>query len=174
MTTVTISETDGAFLAQVREAMEFYFGADQRRIAHALKVTAHARFLLGFIDAQPVLTLAACYLHDIGIPEAERKYGCCAGKQQEVEGPPVARQILQRLGVDPELIDAVCLLVSRHHTPAGVDSPEFRILWDADALVNLTEVVSGKEQHRIEEILSRSLVTEPGYRRACQLYLPTA
>ena len=30
-----------------------------------------------------MITLAAAYLHDIGIPEAERRYGSCAGPHQE-------------------------------------------------------------------------------------------
>ena len=45
---------------------------------------------------------AAAVLHDIGIREAERKHGSSAGKYQEVEGPPIARRILEKLSVDPE------------------------------------------------------------------------
>lgn len=158
-------------LVQVRLAMETYFAADQRRIEHALQVADHCRELLQFIDAEPVLTLCAAYLHDIGIPESERKYGQCTGKQQELEGPPVARDLLQALGHETDFIDNVCLLIANHHTPAGVDSPEFRILWDADGLVNLSEVLEGKQPEEVVRILHKSLVTESGYRRARDLYL---
>lgn len=160
------------FIDRVRAAMETYFGADARRIMHARQVAAYARELLDYIDADPTTTLSAAYLHDIGIPEAERRYGSCAGPHQEELGPPVAREILQELGAQPALIETVCALIGRHHTPAGVDSPEFRILWDADALVNLVEVVPGKSPQRVAEIIDKSLVTEPGYRRAVSLFLP--
>jgi len=159
------------FIDRVHAAMEAYFGADARRIAHARQVVAYARELLDYIDADPTSTLAAAYLHDIGIPEAERRYGSCAGPHQEELGPPVAREILERLGAAPALVETVCTLIGRHHTPAGVDSPEFRILWDADALVNLVEVVPGKTPEQVAAILEKSLVTEPGYRRAVSLFL---
>lgn len=166
-----LDEPTSGVLRQVRRAMETYFGPDQRRIDHALQVTEYAEEFLSHIDADPLVTLCAAYLHDIGIPEAERKHGHCSGKQQEIEGPPVARMLLQDLAVDSVRVDTICCLIGNHHTPRGVDSPEFRILWDADALVNLAEVVDGLQPARVEEILRRSLVTEAGYRRAREIYL---
>jgi len=158
------------FLEQVRRDMEAYFGADRKRIEHALQVTAFARDLLAYVDADEQLTLAAAYLHDIGIHEAERKHGSCGGRYQEIEGPAVARQILSGLRAEETFIATVCEIVGKHHTPAGVDSPEFRIIWDADALVNLQEVLPGKPPDQVEAILRRCLVTEPGYRLACQQF----
>ena len=46
----------------------------------------------------PAVVLSAAYLHDIGIQEAERKYQSTAARYQEEEGPPIAREILTRLG----------------------------------------------------------------------------
>lgn len=161
-----------AFLASVDAAMASYFGADTRRINHARKVTGYAAEMLDYVDADPALTLTAALLHDIGIPEAERKHGASAGKLQELEGPPVAKALLQRLEAPDEFITLACELVGAHHTPGGVDSPEFRILWDADALVNLEEVVPGKDPEEVRAILDRSMVTEPGYRRALALFIP--
>ncbi len=68
------------FIDQVRKAMEEYFDEDIRRIRHAHAVAEHARELLDAMDADETLTLATAYLHDIGIPEAERKYGSAAGR----------------------------------------------------------------------------------------------
>jgi len=166
-----MTQEQGAFLDQVRRCMENYLSTDRRRVSHALQVTEYARALLDEIEGDPVVTLAAAYLHDIGIPEAERKYGHCAGPLQESEGPPVARALLERLGTDPGMIDEVCALVGKHHTPAAIDSAPFRILWDADALVNLAEVVDGKEPERVESIIDKAFVTEPGRRRAREIYL---
>jgi len=171
MELIKLDAADRHFLEQVRKAMETYFAADIRRITHAHEVTVHARNLLQYIDADPVLTLAATYLHDIGIPEAERKFCRCDGKLQEQEGPAVARELLTATGATELFIDNVCQLVGHHHTPCGIDSPEFRILWDADALVNLAEVVGSKENSVIESILNKALVTEPGYRMAQEIYL---
>ncbi|MDT8421198.1 MAG: HD domain-containing protein [Desulfuromonadales bacterium] len=168
---LSIDEAALSFLQQVKEAMVAYFGPDRRRIDHALQVTGYARELLRYIDADPLSTLSAAYLHDIGIPEAERKYGHASGTQQEIEGPPVARELLQALGGESRLVEQVCELIANHHTPAGIDSPEFRILWDADALVNLAEITAGKTREQIGQILDRWMVTEPGYRRACEIYL---
>lgn len=159
------------FVEKVRRAMEEYFGADARRIAHAHAVAGYARELLAYIDADETVTMAAAYLHDIGIPEAERRYGSCAGPYQEQEGPPVAREILTRLSAPPALVETICALVGAHHTPNGIDSPEFRILWDADALVNLAEILPGKSARQIRPILEKSMVTEPGFRRALVLFL---
>ena len=159
------------FAEKVRIAMEAYFGDDNLRIEHALQVAGHARELLSYIDADEMTTLAAAYLHDIGIPEAERKYGSCAGPYQEQEGPPVAREILDGIGAPEQLVSTVCALVGSHHTPAAIDSPEFRILWDADALVNLAEVLPGKSPDEIRSILAKCMVTEPGFRRALGLFL---
>lgn len=158
-------------LPQARLAMECYFGADTRRIGHALQVAAYAEEMLAYIDADPLVTLVAAYLHDIGIPDAERIYGSCAGPYQEELGPPVARELLAALGAPAGMIETVCTLIGRHHTPGGVDSPEFRILWDADMLVNLGEIVPGKSREQVHAILDKSMVTEPGYRRALALYL---
>ncbi len=166
-----LSTDDQLFLAQVRRVMESYFATDIRRIAHAHDVTEHAVNLLQYVDADPLVTIAASYLHDIGIPEAERKFGRCDGKLQEQEGPPVARMLLADIGAEAPFIDRVCQLVGHHHTAGAIDAPEFRILWDADALVNLAAVVADKNPAVVAAILSKALVTEPGFRMAQALYL---
>jgi putative nucleotidyltransferase with HDIG domain len=162
------------FLTQVKTAMENYFGQDRNRIDHALQVADFARELLRSVDADEQLTLSAAYLHDIGIHEAERKHGSNAGKYQELEGPAIAASLLGSLGAEPGFIRSVCEMVGKHHTPAAIDSPEFRILWDADALVNLGEVLPGKSTRDINTILAKSMVTEPGLRLAAELFLPMA
>ena len=162
------------FLESVRGAMVAYFGADARRIAHAEAVAGHARSLLAAIDADPVVTMAAAYLHDIGIHEAERRHGSNAGNFQEIEGPPIARQLLGDLDADPGLVEQVAQIVGKHHTPGGVDSPEFRILWDADALVNFAEILPGRPAGEVDALLERHMVTAAGLALARRLYLDSA
>jgi len=168
---IKLAPEDKAFLNSVRNAMEDYFGADQRRIDHALQVSMYAEELLSYIDADPVVVLAAAYLHDIGIHEAERKHGSNSGKWQEIEGPPIARVILERIGAEDSLVAQVVTIVANHHTSAGVDSPEFRVIWDADALVNFAEAFVGKDEPAIESALQNHMVTEPGFRIARKIFI---
>ena len=82
----------------LREAVS-YDGADIKRINHFLKVYAFAKMIgegEGLSSREQYILEAAAVLHDIGIHESERKYSSSAGKYQEIEGPEVARNILER------------------------------------------------------------------------------
>ncbi|MFC1672287.1 HD domain-containing protein, partial [Planctomycetota bacterium] len=85
----------------------------------------------------PRVVIAAGLLHDIGIHEAERVHGSASAKFQEQEGPPIARRIMEKIGFDEETIEHVCRIVGSHHTGGDIDTPEFRIVWDADLIVNM-------------------------------------
>ena len=85
------------------------------------------------------MILTAAYLHDIGIKEAERKYQSTAARYQEEEGPPVAREILSKLGAKAELIEEVCDIVGHHHHPRPEETINFKCLYDADLITNLEE-----------------------------------
>jgi len=168
---VKLNDDDKSFLDSVRESMIAYFGSDQKRIDHALQVSLYAEELLAYVDADPVTVLSAAYLHDIGIHEAERKHGSNSGKWQEIEGPPIAREILENLGAEEKLTEHVVAIIGSHHTTAGVNSPEFRIIWDADALVNFAGVMSGKTVAEIEALLQNHMVTEAGFRIARRIFI---
>jgi putative nucleotidyltransferase with HDIG domain len=168
---VKLSADQKAFLSSVRTAMEMYFSGDQRRVDHALQVSLYAEELLSYVDADPVLTLTAAYLHDIGIPEAERKHNSSSGKWQEIEGPPVAREILDKLGAEGSFAERVADIVANHHTREGVHSPEFRVIWDADALVNFAEAFTAKSEEQRESILRDHMVTEAGFRLARKIFI---
>ena len=127
--------------AVMREMIR-YFGNDVKRINHALKVHAFAR-LIAELEGLPekkreVLELCAI-LHDIGIHEAERKHGSAAGKYQEAEGPKVAEGILQKCGTDGGIVPRVLFLIGNHHSYGKIDDIDFRMLVEADFLVNLYE-----------------------------------
>lgn len=132
----------------ILKMIEFDAG-DPRRIQHFLKVYQYAS-LIGRkegLDAgtQKVLEMAAV-LHDIGILPAERKYGQCNGKLQEQEGPAYARELLEGFSeVTAEEIERVCYLIGHHHTYKDVDGIDYRILLEADFLVNAWEDQLPKE-----------------------------
>ena len=123
------------------EMIQFYKN-DPARIQHFVKVHAFAR-LMGQeekLDGETLKTLeAAALVHDIGIKPAEEKYGSCGGKLQEQEGPAAAREMLERLGVEPGRIERVCYLVGHHHTYTEIQGMDYQILVEADFLVNLYE-----------------------------------
>lgn len=145
-----------------------YFQGDPKRIQHFIKVYEYAR-LIGQeeqLDEMTQFTLeTAAIVHDIGIKPAEKKYGKCNGALQEKEGPAAARDILSRLGFYPAIIERVCYLVGHHHTYTNVDGLDYRILLEADFLVNLYEDKLPKEN--IKKALERVFETKTG-RYICQ------
>jgi putative nucleotidyltransferase with HDIG domain len=119
--------------------MKRYFRQDFKRIGHATKVARYAEQIAREIGGEPAVVLPAAYLHDIGIPEAERKYQSTGPKFQEEEGTPVAREILTRLGARSELVEEICGIIAHHHHPRPEEPPNFRAVYDADLIVNLEE-----------------------------------
>ena len=121
---------------------------DARRIQHLTKVHsfAHSIALSEGLPEDELFTLeVAALLHDIGIKPAEAQYGRCDGKLQEELGPPVARELLLGLGLNESCVERVCFLIGHHHTYESIDSTDWRILVEADFLVNLFEDCSSDE-----------------------------
>lgn len=119
-----------------------YYSGDPKRTQHFLKVYQFAK-LIGEEErldknTQHILETAAI-VHDIGIKIAEEKFGDCSGKLQEQEGPREAEKLLKSLGYKQEVIRRVSYLVGHHHTYQDVDGMDYRILLEADALVNMYE-----------------------------------
>jgi len=154
------------------EKMIAYNGADAARSHHALKVYALAR-AIGLEEGlsggeQEILELAAL-LHDIGIHESEKKYGSAAGEFQQIEGPPIARRILEECGAAQSAVERVCYLVSRHHTYSGIDGRDYQILVEADFLVNLFE--AGMKRDAAESVCANIFKTRAGIRMLKEMYL---
>jgi hypothetical protein len=164
----------GARLDEVRKAMEDYFGEDLRRRNHALRVTAFAGEILAGEPGDREVVIAAALLHDIGIREAERKYGSSAGDLQEREGPPVARGILARLGYPEPFIREVCEIIASHHSPGEIDTENFRVIWDADWLVNLGDEVGTEDLEHLRKIIGKVMMTATGKAIARKIYLDNA
>ena len=142
--------------------MRRIFGDDQRRIQHALKVLAYAEEIQSIEGGDPLTVKAAAILHDIGIHEAERKHGSSAGSFQEIEGLPIARKIMAQVGIDENTIEHVCRIVGSHHSARGIDTPEFRIIWDADQLINLIETGQSMGRKEFSQMLDRVFKTDKG------------
>ncbi len=147
------------------------FGEDDRRIRHALRVLELAKSILAEEGGDDEVVVAAALLHDIGIPEAEREYGSADGRYQERLGPPTACAILERLGMDEEKTRHVCAIIGAHHSGQGPDTVEFRILWDADWLVNAQEEFVDLPPDELRRRFDRIFRTRAGRTLADAFYL---
>jgi HD superfamily phosphodiesterase len=144
--------------------MKRYFADDFKRIGHATKVARYADRICKEEQGHPVVTTLSAYLHDIGIKEAERKYNSASPQYQHLEGPPVAREILTRLGAEEGMIDEVCDIIGHHHSPRHEETINFKIIYDADLIVNLEEKQkeSPTPPDHLEKIIEKSFLTKAG------------
>lgn len=158
-------------VSKVMEEMITYFDGDVRRINHALKVYGFSKTIgeLENLDKENQLILElAAILHDIGIKNSEIKYDSSAGNYQEIEGPPVAKEILSKYDLSEENIERVCFLIGNHHSYKNIDKVDFQILVEADFLVNIFEDEIKSEQ--VEIVKEKYFKTEAGIRLINSLY----
>jgi hypothetical protein len=151
--------------------MKKYFGTDFKRVHHAIKVAKVAEQILKMEGGNPLVIMGAAYLHDIGIHEAEKKYGSPSGHYQEMEGPAIAKEILERLSVQKEMIDEICDIIGHHHSPREEETLNFQVLYEADWLVNIEEEGVSKERKKVEELIGKVFRTVTGKQLAEKLYL---
>ncbi len=159
-------------ISKAKEKMIEYYAGDSRRVHHFLKVHSFAK-LIGELegmqaDELEILEIAAL-THDIGIKNAEMKYGYNNGRLQEQEGPPEARRLLRSLDVPEEVTDRVCYLVGHHHTYRNIDGIDYQILVEADFLVNLYE--DKADGDTIKKAYGNIFATESGKMLCRRLFL---
>lgn len=129
-------------LCETLRAMARYNQGHPNLIQHAAKVYAYSELIAldeGLADDALLTVQVAALLHDIGILPSEKKYGSGAGSYQQIEGPPVARALLEPLHLPEALVERVAYLIAHHHTYTDIDGLDYRILVEADFLVNIQE-----------------------------------
>jgi CRISPR/Cas system-associated endonuclease Cas3-HD len=171
-----LAEKENLLRDRVAIEMKKYFKSDFRRIGHATKVARYAEPIGKAEGGNLAVILSAAYLHDIGIHAAEKKHGSTAARYQELEGPPIAREILEKLGAKKELIEEVCDIVGHHHSPREEETSNFKAVYDADLIVNIEEGNKNKEPdpERLEKIIEKSFLTESGKKKAREVLLSQA
>ena len=133
------------------------------RINHFLKVYGFAK-AIGHkegidLETQEILEVSAL-MHDIGIRISLEKHNASSGHYQEIEGPPKAREILEKHKFTSQFIDRVCYLIGHHHTYNNIQGLDYQILIEADFLVNIYEEEIGKDQ--IKSIKDKIFKTKTG------------
>lgn len=148
---------------QLIKEMIAYYKGDAKRIQHFLKVYGFASYI-GKTEKLDNMTLeilvTAAIVHDIGIKAAEKKYGSCSGKYQEMEGPGLAKKMLQAIGYTDIIIERVCFLVGHHHTYQEIEGLDYQILVEADFLVNIYE--DNMDAKEIDTVIQRIFKTKTG------------
>ncbi|MEW6667934.1 MAG: HD domain-containing protein [Thermodesulfobacteriota bacterium] len=166
-----IGQKEDLLKDRVAVEMKRYFRNDFKRIGHASRVARYAEKIGKQEGGNLAVILAAAYLHDIGIKEAERKHQSSSARYQEQEGPPVAREILAKLGAREELIEEVCDIVAHHHHPRAEETVNFKCVYDADSLVNLEERLKETPipDERLASVLKGVFLTGSGLETARQV-----
>ncbi len=152
--------------------MKRYFKTDFKRIGHATRVARYAERIAKKETGNMAVILCAAYLHDIGIPESERKHQSTAPEYQELEGPPIAEAILEKLGAKDTLIHEVCDIIGHHHHPRQDDNINFKILYDADMITNTEErhKENPMEPDGLKKVIQTILLTEGGKEEAEKVF----
>jgi len=158
-------------IAEITTKMIEYSKGNRHDINHFLKVYALARTIgvcEGLDETTQTTLEAAALLHDIACPLCREKYGSTNGKYQEKEGPALVRTFLRDSGLSQEIVERAAYLVGHHHTPQGIDGPDYQILIEADCLVNADENQYSRE--RIENALAPVFRTGTGIRMLNAMY----
>jgi len=161
----------GRFKEKFSQAMKRYFDKDVKRIQHARKVARFAEEMVKREGGNPLVVLGSAFLHDIGIHEAEKKHGNPSGEVQEQEGPPIAKEMLKRLGLRSKMIEEICDIIGHHHHPREEETLNFQILYEADWLVNIEEDGFLKDREELETLIGNVFKTVAGKKFAEDLYL---
>lgn len=168
-----VAQKEDLLKDRVAIEMKRYLKSDFKRIGHATRVARYAERIGKNERGNLAVILSAAYLHDIGIPEAERKHGSSAPEYQEKEGPPIARSILNKLKANEDLVDEVCDIVGHHHHPGPDESLNFKVVFDADLIANLEDKIKERpmETKRLTEIIEKNFLTAGGKKEAIQVLL---
>ena len=159
-----IAQKENLLKDRVAIEMKRYFKQDFKRIGHATRVARYAEQIGKKEQGEMAIILPAAYLHDIGIKEAERKYQSTAARYQEEEGPPIAKEILEKLEANDELIKEVCDIIGHHHHPREEETVDFKCLYDADLITNLEEKQKDAphDPDKLTTIIKKSFLTDAG------------
>lgn len=78
---------------------------------------------------------------------------------------------MRGIGLDEPIIAHVCRIVGNHHSARDIDTLEFRIVWDADWLVNISDEFAGRGKDKLKDIINKVFKTTAGKEKAYKLFI---
>ena len=148
-----------------------YSDGNKHDIAHFLEVYTYARMIGGdgkFNRKKAGNSGNRSVIHDIACPVCRVKYGNTNGSNQEKESPELVENFLKDVEIDDEMKERINYLVSHHHTYTNVDGLDYRILLEADFLVNADE--SEMSENAVETARERVFETNTGKKLLTSIY----
>ncbi len=163
-----LAQREGLMKDRIAIEMKKHFNKDFKRIGRATRAARHAEAIAGETGGDPGVILAAAYLHEIGWPEAVRKHGSPDKMHLEAEGVAAAKKIMEKIGADTAMIDAVCDIIGRLHHPENDASLNFRIVADAGRIVDLEDAFKNQkpEPETVKQIIENRFCTKSAEQRA--------
>ncbi|MFA4915744.1 MAG: HD domain-containing protein [Syntrophales bacterium] len=168
-----LAQKKDLFKDRIAVEMKRYFKNDFKKIGQAMRVARYADRIGKEEHGNLAVILTSAYLHDIGMIEAETKYGDRGEDFHEQEGPAVARTIMCKLNADNELIDEVCDIIAHHHKPRAEESINFKVIHDAGLVTDLEEQQKKKavDIDKLKEIIETSFLTDSGRKVAREVLI---
>lgn len=134
-----VGQMDNLLKDKVAVEMKRYYKTDFKRISHATKVARHAEKIGKSEGGNLAVILCAAYLNGIGYDEAEKKFNRVESEKIQEESAVIARSILGRLGAKEQILTEVCDIIGPVNGSSREQSCEYRVVADADRIVNLLE-----------------------------------
>jgi len=159
---VSIAKDASSMRKKLIDDMKNVFAGDEDHVEHALAVLKFAEQIQDVEGGDPLVVKAAAILHDVELHEAEGKFDSSTAKCQEIGHRQIAKDILQKYGLEPEIVEHICSIITSDHGASDVDTLESRILWDADWLASVPETLAGKRGRELKNIISATLKTRKG------------
>lgn len=135
-------------IAEIMEKMIVYSEGSHHDINHFMKVWGFARTIAekeAVDEETKFIAEAAAIVHDIACPLCREKYGNTNGRHQEEEGVPLVYDFFRGTDLSKAQVDRIAYLVGHHHTLTHIEGMDYRILIEADYLVNADESEYSKE-----------------------------
>ncbi|UCB45444.1 MAG: HD domain-containing protein [Spirochaetota bacterium] len=143
--------------------LDEHFGTDIKRIEHAQKVLKYAEDILMAEDGDSHIVIPAAILHDVGNKENEEDHARV--------GADIARKLLLKHGFQIDHIDEICDIILHHHLRDEAGRKNYRIIFDADRLVNFKDEIHNLDKKKIESKINTSCLTSTGKELARKIYL---
>ncbi len=129
---------DNLLKDKVAVEVKRYFKTDFKRISFATKIARFAEKIGKATEgANLALILCSSYLHNIGYTEAAKHASVVNRKHLQQHGPTIAREILEKLGANPELTTQVCSIIGKPSQDSAKNSLECAVVEDSYILTIL-------------------------------------